>query len=104
MNIFPMGLNLTECSTALKAAQNLPQEQLPRYLADLEECKATAMARLLTPAPAPTQEDYLTAKQAAAKLGCSRDFLYKSDFPFCVRLGGKRLFSAQGIDEYLRRK
>jgi excisionase family DNA binding protein len=55
-----------------------------------------------TPAPAPAAADeYLTVKQAAARLGCSTAFLYKNDLPFVRKLGRKKLFSARGIQEYL---
>jgi excisionase family DNA binding protein len=101
---FPMGLNLTQCKPTLEAARNLPTAELPQLIGDLEECKAVAQARLMAPAPAPAPDAYLTIKQAAARLGCSLNFLYKNDFPFARRIGRKRLFSAQGIDEYLRKQ
>jgi excisionase family DNA binding protein len=101
---FPMGLNLIECQLTLEAARKLPTAELPQLIGDLEECKAVAQARLLTPAPVATPDAYLTIKQAAARLGCSPNFLYKNDFPFARRIGRKRLFSAHGIDEYLRKQ
>lgn len=100
---FCMGLNLTQSEPTLDAARNLPTAELPQLLADLEECRAVAMARLLRPEPLPAPDEYLTIKQAAARLGCSANFLYKNDFPFARRIGRKRLFSARGIDEYLRK-
>jgi excisionase family DNA binding protein len=62
-----------------------------------------AYARLSAgPVPAQQSDDLLTVKQAATKLGCSVDYLYKRDFPFVRRLGRKRMFSRNGIEAYLR--
>ncbi|MGB8583362.1 MAG: hypothetical protein WCD47_21265, partial [Candidatus Sulfotelmatobacter sp.] len=60
--------------------------------------------RLSAPAPVQTSDEFLTVKQAAEKLGCSCDFLYKHSFPFVCRLGRKRLYSARGIEQYLGSK
>ena len=89
----------------LEAARTLPPAELPRLLGDLAEVQATAQARLSVPAPAPAPSDeLLNVSQAAAKLNCSKDTLYKRDFPFVRRLGRKRLFSSRGIDDYLARQ
>lgn len=86
----------------LQAARTLPPAELPRLLGDLEEVRAVAYSRLsAVPVPAPPDE-LLSVKQAAAKLGCSTDYLYKQDFPFVRRLGRKRMFSRNGIEAYLR--
>ena len=80
-----------------------PPAELPRLLGDLEEVRAVAYARLSAgPVPAQQSDDLLTVKQAATKLGCSVDYLYKRDFPFVRRLGRKRMFSRNGIEAYLR--
>jgi excisionase family DNA binding protein len=102
---FPMGLNLTaECGPALEAARKLPQDRLPQFLGDLEECRAVAQTRLLAPAPVAAPDEYLTVKEAAKLLSCSPDTLYKRTFPFVRRLGRKRLFSRNGIEEYLKKQ
>jgi excisionase family DNA binding protein len=88
----------------LEAARTLPPAELPRLLGDLAEIAATAQARLSAPVPALPADELLTVKQAAAKLNCSKDTLYKRDFPFVRRLGRKRLFSSNGIEEYLRKQ
>lgn len=98
-------LIFTHLTPALEDARSLPADKLPRLLGDLAEVQATALARLSSPAPAPTPPDtLLSVKQAAAKLNCSKDTLYKRDFPFMRRLGRKRLFSSNGIDEFLKRQ
>jgi excisionase family DNA binding protein len=88
--------------SVLRLASELQPSELPHFLGQLEEARLTALARLTPAAPTPVPPDeLLTVKQAAAKLGCSVDFLYKRDFPFVRRLGRKRLFSENGIDAYL---
>jgi hypothetical protein len=48
----------------------------------------------------------LTCKQAAARLNCSPDYLYRRgrDLPFARRLGRKLLFSQNGIASYLAKQ
>jgi excisionase family DNA binding protein len=88
----------------LQAARTLPAAELPRLLGDLEEVKATALARLSAPAPVQQTDEFLTVKAAAQRLGCSADYLYKNSasLPFTRHLGKKLLFSTRGIEEYLR--
>ncbi len=100
-----MNLIFTQSSPLLEAAKTLQPSELPKLAADLEEIRCTLLARLTAPAPAPaTPDELLTVTQAAAKLNCSKDTLYKRDFPFMRRLGRKRLYSSRGIDEYLARQ
>jgi excisionase family DNA binding protein len=88
----------------LQAARTLPPAELPRLLGDLEEVKATALARLIAPTPVQHTDEFLTVKAAAQRLGCSADYLYKNSasLPFTRHLGKKLLFSTCGIEEYLR--
>ena len=91
----------------LRAAGELPIEQLPRLLGELEECRCTAMARLMIPAPVQAQSDeLLDVAEAARRLGLSRDYLYRHshEFPFTRRVGRKLLFSALGIERYIRQR
>jgi predicted DNA-binding transcriptional regulator AlpA len=70
-------------------------------MADLAEVQATAQLRISAPSAA-APDELLNVKQAAQKLGCSVDYLYKKNFPFLVRLGRKRMFSRAGIDRFLQ--
>jgi hypothetical protein len=89
----------------LLAARTLPPAELPRLLGDLEEVKATALARLSAPAPAAAAPDtLLTVAEASTALHCSKDYLYKTSLPFKRKLGRKLLFSRAGIAEYLRKQ
>jgi excisionase family DNA binding protein len=100
-----MQLIFCHLEPALEDARTLPADKLPRLLGDLEEVRCTALARLSAPTPAQQPPDVLlSVNQAAEKLNCSKDTLYKRDFPFVKRLGRKRLFSQNGIDEYLRKQ
>ncbi len=95
----------TSAQQLLETARTLPSEQLPRFLGELEEIRATALARLTTP-PAPQSRDELLDVDAAAeRLGMSPDYLYRnhSKLPFTRRMGRSLLFSSLGIDEYIRR-
>jgi len=94
----------SQLEPVLQAARTLPPAELPCLLGDLEEVKATALARLSAPALAQQADELLNITQTAAKLGCSKDLLYKRDFPFVRRLGRKLMFSRNGIDEYLRKQ
>jgi hypothetical protein len=82
----------------------MPPAELPRLLGDLEEVRTTALARLSAPAPISQADELLNVSQAAQKLGCSRDFLYRGNFGFVVRLGRKKMFSRVGIEEYLKKQ
>jgi predicted DNA-binding transcriptional regulator AlpA len=94
-----------ELQTVMMAARELPAGELPHLLGELEEIRCTAMARLTAPAPAQSQADeLLSAPEAARRLGISRDYLYRhhDDFPFTRRVGGRLLFSALGIEKYIK--
>src|SRR5580704_18419309 len=59
------------------SARTLPSEELPRLLGDLEEVRATALARLVAPPPAHTGPDELIdVQEASRRLGVSTDYLY----------------------------
>ncbi len=92
----------------LRAARELPAEDLPTLIGQLEAAKATAWQRLAgKPEPANGDHDELLAvPEAARRLGISEDYLYRhqSDYAFTRRQGRKLLFSAQGIDRHIRQK
>jgi hypothetical protein len=91
----------------LKAARELPAEDLPGLIGQLEAAKATAWARLAAPAPAQSEYDELLGvAEAARRLGVSEDYLYSHHrgYPFTRRQGRKLLFSALGIDNHIRQQ
>src|SRR6266852_9146742 len=86
------------------AARDLPAEDLPDLIGQLEAAKATAWARLTAPTSAPLEHDELLDVEAAAeRLGVSRDYLYRhsQEYAFTRRQGRKLLFSALGIDKHI---
>ena len=95
-----------ELQGVLIEARELPVDQLPRLIGDLEEIRCTAMARLTASAPQPQADELLDIQAASKRLGLSRDYLYRhhQQFPFTRRMGRKLLFSSLGIDEFIRRK
>jgi predicted DNA-binding transcriptional regulator AlpA len=101
------GTMRNELQTVLMAARELAAGELPRLLGELEEIRCTAMARLTAPAPVqPQTDELLSAPEAARRLGISQDYLYRhhGDFPFTRRVGRRLLFSALGIDKYIRQQ
>ncbi len=94
-----------ELQIVLRDAQELPADQLPSLLGQLEEIRATAMARLASP-PAQRQEsdELLNVAEASHRMGVSRDYLYRHhrQFPFTRRVGRKLLFSASGIERHIK--
>jgi hypothetical protein len=97
-------MNLTDL---LKAARELPAEDLPDLIGQLEAAKATAWARLSAPVPvSPERDELLDVEAAAERLGVSEDYLYRhhSDYSFTRRQGRKLLFSAQGIEKHIRQQ
>jgi excisionase family DNA binding protein len=92
----------------LRWAHELPPEQLPRLLGDLEEIRCTAVARLgAPPSPKPGGLDQLVAVgEAAQRIGTSKDYLYRhsGELPFTKRIGRKLLFSSAGIERYIRQQ
>jgi excisionase family DNA binding protein len=47
------------------------------------------------------RDENLTVDEAAQRLGISKDYLYRHDLPFKVRIGRRVLFSAQGLSRWL---
>ena len=73
--------------------------------AELAGLLAAIAAQLLETSEASPADRLLTVTEAAARLGSSRQWLYRhaDELPFTVRLAPRKLgFSAQGIDTFLR--
>ena len=95
----------TELQGMLTAAKELPSEELPRLLGELEEVRCTALARLTCAVPVQEHRDrLLNIAEAAARLGVSTDHLYRNgkSLPFARRMGKRLLFSELGIEKYIR--
>ena len=103
---------LAELIAEPEKAGLLPPEAIPAMLGELERLKATLWSSLtmrpLSNGHASSQDGdrLLNAKEAAAKLGASQDWLYRHsrNLPFTVRIGRKVLFSEAGIERYIRQR
>ncbi len=94
-----------ELQVVLMTAQELPKDELPALLGELEQVRCTALARLTSARVAPQESDELLGvPEASRRLGVSRDFLYRHarDFGFTRRMGRKLLFSASGIERHIK--
>ena len=91
-------------SELLQMAEKLQAEQLPRFFGDLEEIRRTAEMRLRVATRIQPEGDVLlTVAEASKRLCVSKDTLYRNEFAFTCRVGRRRLFSRDGIDEAIRR-
>ena len=96
-----------ELEMTLNAVRTILPEELPRLLGELEEIRATALARLTSAPVANTSlpDSLLPVDEAAVRLGVSRHYLYRNHqhFSFTRRMGRSLRFSSIGIDQYIRR-
>jgi hypothetical protein len=94
-----------ELQSILDLSRALPREDLIGFLSELETIRLDCMVRLTIPASQTQHDSLLDVEQAAARLHCSEDFLYRNHkrLPFTRRIGNKLLFSSNGIDRYLQR-
>jgi|GEM_PF-1166867 predicted DNA-binding transcriptional regulator AlpA len=94
-----------ELQVVLRAVREVPTEDLPALLGELEQVRYTAIARLSGPAsPSPRENDRLASvEEAAGRLGISTDYLYRhaDEYPFTRRIGSRLLFSSSGIDQFI---
>ena len=95
-----------------RVAELLP-ETVRSLMAHCAALQSALAARLLSVdangngQPELSPEDrLLTVKQAAEKLGLSRDYIYRhaKALPFTVRIGRQVRFSNKGIERYLRQR
>jgi predicted DNA-binding transcriptional regulator AlpA len=102
------GLDVIAADPARVAA--LPAEEVTRLLVQISVVQSALMARLLSIPATPSTPDedrLLTVAEAADKLACSVDWLYRhaKKLPFTVRPTKRSVrFSLQGIEKYLRRR
>lgn len=94
-----------ELARLRKAARELTAEELPNFIGELEAIKAVAWARLTSPIQQ-EHDELVDVDRAAARLGVSKDFLYDHhrEYYFTRRQGRKLLFSALGIDKFIRQQ
>jgi excisionase family DNA binding protein len=73
-------------------------------MAAIQLSLATRLVAASTERPQSDAESLLTIEEAAARLKCSADWLYRhaKRLPFTVRMGRNLRFSERGIDEAIR--
>lgn len=103
--------NLQELIADPSTVKDLPLEAVPALRGELARLDTLLLARLLSAANGqaehPAQGDRrLNVEQAAAKLGLSKDYLYRhaASLPFTIRVGRGLGFSEQGIEKWLRQR
>jgi len=82
-------------------------EQIAPMMAQMAAMQLNLAARLVAQGAGPAQDEadvLLTVEEAAARLKCSRDWLYKraKRLPFTFRVGRNLRFSERGIDDAIR--
>jgi hypothetical protein len=85
----------------------LDPEQIGPIMAQMAALQLRLATRLVMEGTDRGQDDHdnlLTIEEAAAKLKCSEDWLYRraKRLPFTVRVGRNLRFSGRGIDEAIR--
>ena len=90
--------------------EDLSEEECQTMLIQLAIIQPLLLGRMIsfTGKPESVEEDnLLTVKQAAKRLGCTPDWLYRhsNELPFTRRLSPRQLrFSSKGITRYLGNK
>src|SRR5437773_2475086 len=85
----------------------IPISHIPALITRLSSLQTAIAARLIVGEERILPEDnLLRIDEAAKRLGVSPDWLYRrtSKLPFVVRLGRHVRFSAQGIENYVKRR
>jgi hypothetical protein len=95
-----------ELESVLNEAKILPLEELPALIGALAEITATAQARLASPRIDARPDELLDVEQAAKRLNCSPDYLYRNHKKLSFwrenKVGRKLVFSSAGLDVYLK--
>lgn len=92
-------------------AANLPTEAIPALRGELAKLDTLLLARLFSSGNGQAQaqgdpDRLLDTEEAAAKLGMSKDYLYRNSdkLPFVVRIGRQVRYSEAGIERYIRQR
>jgi predicted DNA-binding transcriptional regulator AlpA len=105
----PANLGALASVAALSALLDIPSDEIPGVLGELQRVQTVLWERLRaarrTPAAEPSDR-LLTVREAAARLSVSVSTLQHRtrDLPFVVRLGRCVRYSERGIEDYIRRQ
>ncbi len=104
--------NLAEVIADPSRIETLPPELVATLRGELAKLDTLLLAQVLKPY-AGSQDEHagqgdrrLNVQEAAAKLGVTKDYLYRhaGSLPFTVRIGRGLGFSEAGIERYLRQR
>jgi predicted DNA-binding transcriptional regulator AlpA len=101
----PLAEILTELDDVIQRARS---HDLPLLMAALSTRTTTVSTRILAAdgTPDPAEDRNLTVQEAAARLGMSAGWVYrnKDKLPFRVQIGARVLFSAAGLESWIKRR
>jgi excisionase family DNA binding protein len=101
---------LATCTESLAQLGDAPIPQLAALLAHLAALQQVVSARLLQDmlrrdeSQTQASDRLLTVGEAARRLACSKDWLYRHRLPFAVRNGRQLRFSADGLERYIQQR
>jgi predicted DNA-binding transcriptional regulator AlpA len=109
---FDPGPTLAELLSDPLKINGVPREAIPCLRGELAHLDTLLLGRLLTDDSeqrhnGPLGDRLLDAAEAAAKLGTSKDWIYRhaAILPFVMRVGKKQLrFSESGIERYIQQR
>jgi excisionase family DNA binding protein len=102
-----MTIDLGKLIADPKLVEKLEPAQANKLLAQLTLVQACLASRALAVVERDTNsENLLTVEQAAERLKCSKDWLYRRSrtLPFVRRVGGLLRFSSDDLDKYIRNR
>jgi predicted DNA-binding transcriptional regulator AlpA len=85
----------------------LPKDAIAELRGQIAKLDTLLLSRLLVGCEDRSGADgdrLLDVAEAAAKLGLSRDALYRNEYPFVVKIGNRRRFSERGIEKFIRNR
>jgi excisionase family DNA binding protein len=102
-------VRLGEIEADPEQVRELEESEVCEALGELARIEARLKLRLselMRPMPKASGDRLLSVQEAAAKLSCKLDFLYRNSktLPFTVRNGRRLRFSEQGIEKYIRQR
>ncbi len=107
-----VGTLLGELARDIDHVRELPPDQLSALLYQLAALQSVLASELLKnlqmlgDTGSRNGDRLLTVGEAAVRLACSKDWLYRHHhrLPFAVRNGRQLRFSADGLDRYIRQR
>jgi hypothetical protein len=96
---------LTDLLTDPARISTLPRDTVAELRSQIAKLDTLLLSRLFGGEQSQPDRDgdrLLTAAEASAKMGLTKDALYRNAYPFMVRIGSRRRFSEKGIEKFIR--